>query len=380
MTRKPAPARPLPPALPGTTGGAEADALRDTFRILADLAPVAIWVTEADHIVYANRACASLFGALDPGQLRGRSVYSLLSPDSHEVVRAGVAATLASGEPQTSLNERIHRLDGSLREVEIAVSGLPDHGRTTVQMVINDITERRREQRVAEATQRRLRRLSSRLVQAREDERRHIARELHDELGQWLTALKMELSGLAQGPQPTRLADRVEPLVAMVDETLRTVRRIATDLRPLMLDELGLNPAIEALARATSQRLGLAITPRLQELVPPLSADAAIALYRIVQEALTNVARHARAHDVGIELAREGDELVLSVGDDGVGFAADALQREGGHGLLGIEERARMFGGRLELAAGAEGGGRLVVRLPLDQVQRQPGRAGKAQA
>lgn len=363
-----------------TVGESEADLLRDTFRLLADLAPVALWVTEADLIVYANRACARLFGTSDPANLQGRNIYSLLSPESHAIVRDGVARTLASGEPQTSLSEQILRLDGQQREVEIAVSALPDHGRTTVQMVINDITERRRELRQAEVTQRRLRHLSARLVQAREDERRHIARELHDELGQWLTALKMELTGLAQGPKPVRLEQRVAPLIEMVDETLRTVRRIATDLRPLMLDELGLNPAIEALARATEQRLGIGITSRLQELDPPLTADAAIALYRIVQEALTNVARHAQAHHVQIELVAAEGELVLTVSDDGVGFAGDALQREGRHGLLGIDERAHMFAGHLELAPRAEGGGRLAVRLPLAQVLRPAAGARRSAA
>lgn len=365
---------------PRTVGESAADLLRDTFRLLADLAPVALWVTEADRIVYANRACAKLFGASSPAALQGRTMFTLLSPESHAIVRDGVARTLASGEPQTSLNEHILRLDGELREVEIAVSALPDHGRTTVQMVINDITERRRELRQAEATQRRLRHLSARLVLAREDERRHIARELHDELGQWLTALKMELTGLAQGPKPERLEERVAPLIEMVDETLRTVRRIATDLRPLMLDELGLNPAIEALARATEQRLGIGITSRLQELDPPLTADAAIALYRMVQEALTNVARHARARHARIELAADGDQLILTVSDDGVGFNGDAVQREGHHGLLGIDERAHMFGGRLEIAPRAEGGGRLTVKLPLAQVLRAAadGRRGVA--
>ena len=130
----------------------------------------------------------------------------------------------------------------------IAIASLPDHGRTVVQMVITDITERARESRELERSRRSLRRLSASMVQAREDERRRIARELHDELGQRLTALKMELSSLDGEAAGATRAGRIDAMLEMVDDTVATVRRIATELRPLMLDDLGLNAAIEWLA------------------------------------------------------------------------------------------------------------------------------------
>lgn len=203
------------------------------------------------------------------------------------------------------------------------------------------------------------------MVEAREEERRRIARELHDELGQRLTALKMELSSLASAKGPRSDETRIANMLEMIDDTVASVRRIAADLRPMMLDDLGLNAAIEWLARDAARRLDMEITVRLSEEDPPVTQGAAIALYRMVQEALTNVARHARATEVNIEMRQEGGELVLTVRDNGVGFPADLQHNEGRYGLLGIRERAYMLGGRLEVDNPPGGGGRLTVRLPL---------------
>ena len=134
-----------------------------------------------------------------------------------------------------------------------------------------------------------------------EEERRHIARELHDELGQRLTALKMELASLlmpaqAQEGVPGVPHDRIEAMLGMVDDTMASVRRIAANLRPTMLDDLGLHAAIEWLASESSRRVGIQVAVHFEEPEPPISAAASIVLYRIVQEALTNVARHAPGH------------------------------------------------------------------------------------
>ena len=345
---------------------AEIDALKARMLSVFELAPVAIWITDAEQIVFANRACATLFGTSEPAQLVGRSIYSLLAPGSHRAVRQKVAQALTTGTPVTTVSERIARLDGTVREVVIAVAGLPDHGRTAVQMVLTDISERTRESEELERSRRELRRLSANLVNAREAERRNIARELHDELGQWLTALKMELATLVAGTQRGGLEGRVANMLSIVDETMAAVRRMASDLRPLMLDELGLNAAVEWLARESARRLGIEIMLRLDDTDPPVSEAATIALYRMVQEALTNIARHAKATEVQIELRREAGEVVLTVRDNGVGFSEKAMYRDGSHGLMGIRERAYMFGGELEVGNLPGGGGRITVRLPLD--------------
>lgn len=343
---------------------AELDALRRALLAIFEQAPVAIWIIEGERIVFANRACAGLFGAGERESIVGRSIDSLLSASSHAAVREQVAQALAGRVPVPVVGGRIERLDGAQRQVEIATAALPDHSRAAVQMVITDMTERARRDADLERSRSDLRRLSASLVDAREEERRRIARELHDELGQRLTALKMELSSLALQTPAGAGGERIASMLDMVDETVASVRRISTELRPLMLDDLGLNAAIEWLARESARRTGIDVTLRLGEVEPPVGAAAAIALYRIVQEALTNVVRHARATRVRIDLRRQADELVLTVQDNGVGLSAQAMHREGSHGLMGIRERAYMLGGQFEVGASPGGGGCLTVRLP----------------
>lgn len=343
---------------------AEVDALRQRMRAVFELAPVAIWVTEGDHIVFANRACAALFGVVDHAALVGWSIYSLLRPESHAAVRQCVLQALASNVPVPMVNECIVRFDGTERDVMIAVASLPDHGATTLQMVISDVTERSRESQELARSRSELRRLSASLVDAREEERRRIARELHDELGQRLTSLKMELAALAAQTPLSGSHERIASMIEMVDETVASVRRIATDLRPLMLDDLGLNAAIEWLANGWARRMGIAVQLRLGKTDPALGEAASIALYRMVQEALTNVARHARATEVQIEIRCHAGELVLTVQDNGTGFAEQSMYQEGSHGLMGMRERAYMLGGKFEIGTSG-GGGRIMVRLPL---------------
>jgi PAS domain S-box-containing protein len=351
------------------------DALNLHMRAVFELSPVAIWITDGERIVFANRACAALFGADARDALIGRSIYSLLSPESHDKVRDAVARALADDGPAPTLSERLARLDGQVREVVIAIAALPDHGQTAVQMVITDITERAQLERDLQRSGRELRKLSASMVDAREDERRRIARELHDELGQRLTALKMELSSL---DAPTRAAvhgDRLAVMLEMVDDTVATVRRIATELRPLMLDDLGLNAAIDWLTQGWAARMGIKVRLQLGRSDPDIGEAAAIALFRMVQEALTNIARHAKATEVRIQIRHSRGSLLLTVRDNGVGFAEASMYREGSHGLMGIRERAYMLGGTLEIGNARGGGGRITVRLPLRSAQsaaRQP--------
>jgi len=338
------------------------DALNQHMRAVFELAPVAIWITDGDRIVFANHACAALFGAATRQALIGRPLFELIDPTSRDEVRRTVARVLADGAPVPILAERIARIDGTVREVVIAIAALPDHGRTAVQMVITDVTERTRQQRELERSRSELRRLSASMVAAREDERRRIAREMHDELGQRLTALKMELS--AQGAKPGANS-RVAEMLEMVDDTMASVRRISTELRPLMLDDLGLNAAIEWLAQSWAARMGIAVKLQLGASDPEVNDAAAIALYRMVQEALTNIARHAHATEVRIALRQRAGELQLRVQDNGVGFEEPQMYREGSHGLMGIRERAYMLGGELKIGNARGGGGQLTVRLPL---------------
>jgi PAS domain S-box-containing protein len=345
-------------------------AYREQTRAMFERLPVPIWIAEDEHIVFANQSSLRLFAAATARDLVGRSIYELLRPESHAALRRRVAAALA-GEAADSIHERIAALDGSVREVEIAVASLPEHGKAALQMVLTDLSLQANENAELDRSRRQLRRLAARLVQTREQERRHIARELHDELGQQLTALKMELSSLKPDVVARAWPARLAEMTHMVDATLASVRRIAKDLRPAMLDDLGLNTAIEWLASDSARRLGIQISLQLDDDLPPLHEDTATALYRMVQESLTNIARHAHASQVSISLQRRDGQLNLVVQDDGVGFATRTLPQEG-NGLVGIRERAYMLGGDLEIGTAALGGGLLSIRVPLGDPPTPP--------
>lgn len=342
-------------------------ALKQAMHAIFELAPAAIWITKGDMIVYANRSCASLFGASNRDALVGQSIYSLIKPESHNSVRQQVRQVLSSGIPIPMIFERIARIDGATRDVMIAVAALPDHGETVAQMVMSDVSACVQERQSIEASRDQLQRRSADLVTAREEERRRISRELHDELGQRLTALKMELSSLTPTPSLDANTSRIQRMITMLDDTVASVRRLATELRPMMLDDLGLKAAIESLAQESERCTGIQITLELDEAGTTAMGDAtAIALYRMVQEALTNIARHAQATQAHIEIRPQDGKLWLKVQDNGVGIPEAAKCREGAHGLMGIRERAYMLGGEVEVGTSPSGGACITVVLPLD--------------
>ncbi len=221
------------------------------------------------------------------------------------------------------------------------------------------------ERRRAEQAEAELRSLSNQIVRAQEAERKAISRELHDEVGQMLTGLRMEFRALTrlQGAPTERFRARIDEGKALLDRTLQAVRDIAMGLRPSMLDDLGLGAALEWQARDFSRRFDVPVTLELDEPLDALPEHHRTNIFRIVQEALTNCARHAHAKSVNVTLRRRGDLLSLIVADDGVGMNA-AWARTGGLGLMGMQERARELAGTLAIDSSPGHGTRILVRIP----------------
>jgi len=213
----------------------------------------------------------------------------------------------------------------------------------------------------------------------REEEKARIARDLHDELGQLLTGLKMDLrwlekhiGDLPDGQAGEGVLDRVVAASELADQTVASVQRIAAELRPGALDRLGLGPALRQEARRFQQRTGVTCDAEIDEAAPEPPAEVATALYRICQEAMTNVSRHAGASRVVVRLFADGGTLVLRVEDDGRGFDGAALGPEA-LGLLGMTERATALGGTVHFADREGGGTAVVARIPLAPAAPQTG-------
>jgi signal transduction histidine kinase len=212
-----------------------------------------------------------------------------------------------------------------------------------------------------------LQRLSARLVQAQEDERRSLARELHDEVGQALTAAKMELTLAKRADSVARAAGPLEELEIITDRTIQTVRDLSLLLHPSLLDDLGLIPALEWHAASFSKRTGIRTDVLHKGMEERLSAEIETSVYRIVQEALNNVAKHSGATECRVEFERADGELNITVRDNGRGFDRTRWEGEPGRrglGLIGIQERVAGFGGRFEIEGSAPQGTRLTVVLP----------------
>lgn len=230
-----------------------------------------------------------------------------------------------------------------------------------------EIAERRRAEEHLRKSEENLRALAGRLQSVREEESTRIAREIHDELGQALTGLKMDLTWVARKlpPDQKTLAAKTESMFDLIDRTIQSVRKIATRLRPEVLDELGLGPAIEWQAREFQKRSG--IRCRVSLLPPGLMLDRerSTAAFRIFQELLTNVARHANATRIDVAMKVDRGVLVLEVEDNGKGIDDSASGSAKSLGILGMRERALPFGGSIEIEGAQERGTRVKVSIPL---------------
>lgn len=323
-------------------------------------------------ILAANTAACKIFGMTEEQLYAGR-LNALVDPDNPQLIRS-----LEEG----GHNERItgeFTMVRSSREkfpAEISSSAFKDaKGEEKKSMIIRDITGRKRSENEILEINSQLRLLSDYLQKIREEERTAIAREIHDELGQQLTVMKMDVSWLAKNAGKTDpvIQQRTEDLKKMLDQTVMTVRRIASELRPSMLDDMGLGAAIEWQLGEFTKRSG--VNAKFENGVPEESIPGFVktALFRIVQESLTNVARHANAEHVQVCLSITNDQLLLSIRDDGEGFDQLKVVAKKTLGILGMKERATMLGGTYEIQHAPEKGTVVLVKIPLTEQTRNPG-------
>lgn len=268
------------------------------------------------------------------------------------------------------------RANGEEFPLEASISQIRDANGKLYTVVLRDVTQRIKADDALKASREELRELSANLQNVREEEKTRIARELHDDLGQQLTALKMDLSSVEQALDAHQAVSseartRLRGMRRLIDATVASVRRIAADLRPVMLDDLGLVPAIEWLANDFTNRYDIEVDRLIEPGDTTFTRHAATTLFRIVQEALTNVVRHAEATRVKIALRIEGAQCILQVADNGRGNTAGDARNEKRFGLLGIRERAHMFGASVTIESPAGRGFAITVVFPLQAVQQE---------
>jgi signal transduction histidine kinase len=307
----------------------------------------------------------------------------VLMPPSRLGELAILRHMLQKNLPVPRVETEIMRCDGSLVPVARTITPWRDEfdGFAGGVALLTDMTPRREYERKLRERRQQLRELSARIEQVKEEELLRISRELHDELGQQLTGLRLDLAWLDEklGEVRPDLSERLGGMARIVDDTLKQVRRISSEMRPPLLEELGLPSAIVHWADQLQARSSLKVSLNLQADLANLRAESSLAIYRILQEASTNVLRHAEATHLWVETLDDEDYLVITVRDDGRGFEPPTGKGPrpcgdsgSGLGLVGMRERAHLWGGELRLDSTREQGSKLEIRLPRTRIARDP--------
>lgn len=343
-------------------------ALRESeerYRELFENAKDAIYVHDLQGTYLSiNRAAEKLSG-YSREEIIGHNFKEFVAPEHVRYVRDSFWRKLAQ-KGQTTYEVDVIAKDGRRVPIEVSSRAIYENGVLVgIQGMARDITERKLAQDA-------LQMFSRQLIEAQEDERRRIARELHDQIGQILTAVKMNLHAVQQFCQGSEAGSYVKDNIEAVDAALRLVRDLSVDLRPPILDDLGLTTALRWYVDRYTKRTGLSIDVLidLPDENERFSREFETACFRIAQEALTNVVRHAKATHVVVRLTRDSDALLLTVKDNGVGFDVERLRNRAPRvatlGLISMQERAHAAGGTIELDSMPASGTEIRFSLPLD--------------
>ena len=321
-----------------------------------------ISVDEAQTIVLYNRAAERIFG-WPSDQVLGQPLARLMPARFRAGHGQHVARFALTGVTSRRMGDRtvIYGLRASGEEfpMDASISQLVSAEGRLFTVILRDVTERVRAQQERSA-------FAAAAHTIREEEKSKVARELHDELAQSLTALKMDTNWVRDNVAvaPQQALQKLDEMMVLIDGAVASTRRIASDLRPLLLDDLGLVPAIEWLAGNFSQRHGVACRLSVAEDLE-LQEPYATAVFRMVQESLVNVAKHAGATQVDVRVELRDGEILLKVSDDGKGFDVAAPRRPGSLGLMGLHERAELLQGTVTLTSTPGAGTRVDIRMPL---------------
>lgn len=342
------------------------------FRALVDTAPDATVIADEKGIIrIANRQATKLFG-YTKAELTGMQVEALIPQSArpkHEDFRRQYVSNPHTRPMGTGRDLLAVRKDGQIVPVEISLSPYHFAEGILVTASIRDITQRKKAEKELEESYRSVRQLTEHLQNVREEERTHIAREIHDELGQQLTVLMMDVSWLDRkiGAENDAAKKKINELMKLLDNTVKTVRRISTELRPSVLDDLGLSAAIAFHLEEFEKRSGIRIQLAVPKKEPVLTGPVKNGLFRIFQESLTNVARHSGAKKVMVKIEVQSDKIILMIKDDGRGFDEERATGKRTLGVLGMKERTTMMGGEYSISGIPGKGTTVLVNLPLKE-------------
>jgi PAS domain S-box-containing protein len=344
----------------------------ENFRRSLDSSPLGVRiVTEEGETIYANQAILDIYGYDCIEELQTTPVKKRYTPESYAEFQIRMEKRKRGDYTPSEYDLCIVKKDGEVHHLQVFRKAVLWNGEKQFQVIYQDITEGKLAEQELRVSREQMRALASRLQAVREEERTRIAREIHDELGGALTGLKIDFSLLTRAALKienetvrTSLLVDMDAMIKFIDATIRTVRRIAMELRPGVLDDLGLVAALEWQLIDFEKRTGIRCEffPPMEEI--SLDDDLSTALFRIFQEALTNVARHSGATEISVHLRADADSSTLEVEDNGKGIEQEQALSSKSLGLLGMRERAQMFGGRITVTGTPGIGTKVTVEIP----------------
>ena len=333
---------------------------------LFDSAGYSISLAKNGIQILGNPAFMTLFGYKDTSELLGKPVIDTIAPEERNRISKYIAERATGKEVPHHYQTKGLRRDGTIFDMEVMISTYVFNNEIYTVGFQKDITDRKQAEKALEQSSEQLRALTAYWQDAIEAERTTIAREIHDDFGQSMTAIKMDLTWLSNRlPAGDEKVQRIRGMNTLIDENITLMRRIATELRPNLLDDLGLNAALEWQAREFSRRSGIPCQLSLPEADLGLDPALNTSLFRVFQETLTNVSRHAQATLVNAGLQQVGQTAILSVQDNGRGILESEIKDPRSLGLLGLRERAIQWGGETIIHGVAGKGTTVTIRIPL---------------
>jgi PAS domain S-box-containing protein len=354
------------PAAEANAADAERVAFSDIpFRGIVEQSVVGVYVVLDERFMYANETFAGMFG-YRPEEFVGTHMRDLVTPDCVEEVMENYRLRVSGAVSRIHYFPKCFHRDGHIVHLEVHGSRVEYKGRPAISGVAMDITERVKGEEELRQSRQQLRELAAYLNTVREEQRAALAREVHDVLGGMLTSVRWDVLRIARRAEAQGLADFqsiATDLTSLVQETIDTARRISDELRPRILDTLGLAAALREALEHFGARYAITMNLTVEGREPALSPECATQCYRIFQEALTNVAKHAQASAVDVQVRFRDGRFVLKVKDDGCGIDLGAMRAKS-LGMFSMQERALKIGGTMTVTGGRGSGTTVTLEVP----------------
>ena len=341
------------------------------FQGIVEAALAGVNVVYGECFRYVNGTFAAMFG-YRPDEMDGMHMRDLVTLDSGDDVMEKYHQRISGEMPSIRYTTRCRHKDGRTVHLEIHGARVLFRGQPALSGMAIDITERVERQQQLARSREQLRELARHINTSREEQRATFARDVHDVLGGMLSSIKMDVTRVLRRASALELQEIQaigNDLLILTQETIDAARRIADEARPRVIDSLGLFAALKEMLEKFGMRSDIAVLFTVEGVEPPMASDCSMQCYRIVQEALTNVAKHAEASHVHLRVVGRTDGLDLRIEDDGCGITAEVAKRTG-IGLLSMTERANEMGSELQVTPGATGGTVIALRVPLPNQRR----------